>query len=569
MAKLESILKSKNVKWKLNFMSRVMLGIMAFLGLGAVFGAFELNLQTKELSENWMVANNVIADLDYLTSEFRLKQYHHIVSDSVEEFETIEKEVEEVHSEIQEQIEAYRTTIYTEIDKAYFEEAYDAWQQYVSLTGTSVFTASRAGNTAEARELMIGEGYEAFSTFQVNFDELLNYNLEQAQKASNRAQNAFIIVVILVLLFVGIGVGVGRSISRIIIGEIIEPVEEIMSVTKEMTEGNLHAPLTYESEDELGILADSIRLTKETLAAYVDEISAILREIAKGDLTKHFNEITDFKGDFGSIKESFVYILQEFNETLMQIQENSVHVESGSNDIAGAANDLASGTTEQASAVEELTATINTVNSMAEESAKRAEESYQEVLVSVKNAETEKRQMQELQEEMAKIKEISNEVEAIIGTIEEIASQTSLLSLNASIEAARAGEAGRGFAVVADQIGKLATDSAQAAVSTKELIYKTIEEIDKGNKITVDAVEGFEEIIEELQKFATISQENSEVSMTQAQALAQVEEGIEQISEVTQANAASSEECSAIGEELAARATELDSLVKKFVLYQG
>ena len=101
------------------------------------------------------------------------------------------------------------------------------------------------------------------------------------------------------------------------------------------------------------------------------------------------------------------------------------------------------------------------------------------------------------------------------------------------------------------------------------MINKTIEEIDKGNKITVDAVAGFERIIEELQKFATMAQQNSEVSMTQAQALGQVEEGIEQISEVTQANAASSEECSAISEELAARATELDSLVKKFVLYKG
>ena len=110
--------------------------------------------------------------------------------------------------------------------------------------------------------------------------------------------------------------------------------------------------------------------------------------------------------------------------------------------------------------------------------------------------------------------------------------------------------------------------AAMAGDATKELISKTIEEIDKGNKITVEAVEGFERIIEELQGFATISQQNSEVSTTQAQALSQVEEGIEQISEVTQANAASSEECSAISEELAARATELDTLVKKFILHK-
>ena len=99
------------------------------------------------------------------------------------------------------------------------------------------------------------------------------------------------------------------------------------------------------------------------------------------------------------------------------------------------------------------------------------------------------------------------------------------------------------------------------------MIGKTIEEIDKGNDITKAPVGGFERIIQELASFAEAAKMNNEISTAQAQALVQVEEGIEQISGVTQQNAAASEECSAVSEELAARATELDGLVKAFKLF--
>ena len=163
---------------------------------------------------------------------------------------------------------------------------------------------------------------------------------------------------------------------------------------------------------------------------------------------------------------------------------------------------MANGTSEQASAVEELTATIETVSNMSEEAAKQAEESYASMMNAMQEAERERAQMQQLKEEMLHIKEISGEIEAIVTSIEGIASQTSLLALNASIEAARAGDAGRGFAVVADQIGKLATDSARAVVDTKELISKTVEEIDKGNSVTEKTAVGFERIIKDIGVFA-------------------------------------------------------------------
>lgn len=391
--------------------------------------------------------------------------------------------------------------------------------------------------------------------------------LEYRQSAARTAIVMVILGVIMLILITGLAVAIAAKVTN----AVSVPVKELTDAAALMYSGDMSAAklVEYESEDELGALSEAMRGTMNNLDAYVKEISETLVQIAKGDLTKNFNEITDFLGDFASIKESFVYILREFNITLTQIQETSRQVDTGSEEIAHAATDLSEGTGEQASAVQELAATINTVTEMAANSAKQTGEAYENALKSAKVAEEERVQMQALQDEMHRIKEISGEIEAIIISIEEIASQTSLLALNASIEAARAGDAGRGFAVVADQIGKLATDSAQSVVNTKELIGKTVEEIEKGDRITEETAVAFENIISEMQSFAAMAKGVNENADSQAKALGQIEQGIEQITLVTQQNAAASQECSAISEELAARATELDNLVEKFVLHQG
>ena len=572
MEKIKKRIANLKVAGKLKVYRMTVLVMTLFLVLVALISTLVIRLNIEKITEVWSPSLEYLQDLETMTAKYRIKQYQHLVESDAAIMNSCEEEIQKLESQIQDTCANLDAIMSADSDarkgQDHYEVAKAAWEEYRAASD-EILKLSRAGKQQEASKLMTGKVYEEYKAVAEKLTILSDEFQVKLDRAKTMA-NVCTIIIFVVIVAAGLAIAVVTTqIGKIITNSITEPVEQIDAAVASLRKGELSnvEMLTYESEDEFG---DTIRNLKEAmgiLSDYVSEISVEVKAIAQGDLTRNGNDITDFLGDFSELKASLVYILKRFNSTLTEISNLAEQVSSNASEVENASRSLADGATEQAGVIEELNATVDTVVDLAADTAKETQSASARVKASANKANEEKEKMNDLLMEMGHITEISKEIGNIITDIEDIASQTNLLSLNASIEAARAGEAGKGFAVVADQIGKLAADSAKSAVNTRDLIDKTLVEIENGNTITRTTADAFNQIIADMESFAEIAQNTMEKANSQAESLGQIGQGIEQLSSVVQGNAASSEENTAISINLAEGAAKMRDRVNIFKLF--
>lgn len=464
-----------------------------------------------------------------------------------------------------EAMEKYDASFKSDVAKLRQTATTDEWRKRID-TGSSNYKTLFLPSVQSAVELAkSGDGTSADNILQQsgavgqaitqNFTDYMNYQLKDAQSAYQGAVAREMMFIILMVVIAAGGIAISIIFGMRISGSISKPLKELEDCAGEMAKGNLKVRSTYESKNEIGMLASSLNSFFAMLQESITTVSNALTDMAKG---KYDSEpMPALTGDLQPISEAMNQVLENMNRVFNGIRAAAAQVDSGSTQVSSGAQALAQGASEQAATVEELSASIADVSTKVKQNSDNIAEMAVDMSAAANEADTGNGRMKQMLEAMNDISQSSQEIGKIIKVIDNIAFQTNILALNASVEAARAGEAGKGFAVVAEEVRNLAGKSAEAAKQTSQYIGNSAEKVKEGFELAESTAESLSSIAEKVKAMDETVRQVKDASNAQTASISQITAGVDQVSKVVQTNSSTAEESAAASEELSAQADHL------------
>lgn len=339
---------------------------------------------------------------------------------------------------------------------------------------------------------------------------------------------------------------------------------EVEKLVSDVSKGHLGALIS--TGDKQGFflnISNGLNELSQTINHFVRDLSVCVHKLSEGDLQVQIDN--QYSGMFADVAGSLNTTIEKLNQVVKKIKGSSVEIKSANTEISQGNFELSSRTERQASSLEETAASLEQLTSNIRTTADSARVANEAAIGAQTEANNGESIVTEAMESMAAITDSSNRIVEIISVIDEIAFQTNLLALNASVEAARAGEQGRGFAVVANEVRNLAQRSAVSAKEIKELIDVSSERVHAGSELVNRCGKSLTDILAHANELSNIINDIANATNEQATGVGEINQAVAQLDDITQQNAALSEQVTSAAK---ASLTQVDEMVEQVAFFQ-
>ena len=529
------MLKNVKVMGKLALGFGIMLMFLLILGIISIQRMGVVNEQSTILAENWMPSIKVVEEINTNTSDFRLFQFEHVLSQSSEDMKKVEAKIESVLSVMRKNRAEYEKLISTPEEQTLYEDFSRKFDKYMDINKQLMIVSSQ--NKTEEAQKILHDSEVLFDDFSAVALKLVKINVDGGNQASITGDEIYaqakITMISIIVISILLGIFVAYLITRSITSSLKELQDGLFSFFSYLNRESSKVELiTLNSKDEFGdmskVVNENILKTQKGIEEdrkLIDETIAVLGEFEQGDLCQRLNisvsnpalmELKNVVNKMATnietnidnvlnileqysnynyinkistkdIKEHLLKLANGVNtlgdsitQMLVENKSNGLTLESSSKVLLGnvdklniSSNEAAASLEETAAAIEEITSNIRNNTQNIQKMASYSNNVTKSVTHGEKLANQTTVAMDEINVQV-------NLINDAISIIDQIAFQTNILSLNAAVEAATAGEAGKGFAVVAQEVRNLAARSAEAAKEIKTIVENATSKANQG-----------------------------------------------------------------------------------------